>query len=135
MTRKPVALVIDDEEFFRASITEALSSEGFRCYAAEDGEKGLELYRKVMPDVIILDRIMPNAGGTRFQLNVRQNPNRREALLVVYSSTIRSDGEKPGRTYQTGFSAAIDIPKTVPPDQLAGRIAEMIAAGDETTEA
>jgi CheY-like chemotaxis protein len=131
VTRKPVALVIDDEEFFRASITEALSSEGFHCYSAEDGDEGLELYRRVRPDVIVLDRIMPNSGGTRFQLNVRQNPNRRDAFLVVYSSTIRKDGSDASvaDTDYPGFSQVIDVPKTVPPDELAKKIVRLTSAG------
>ncbi|MDF1535189.1 MAG: response regulator [bacterium] len=129
--RKLIALVIDDEEFYRVTMQEALRDEGFRCYTAENGEKGYSLYQRILPDVVVLDRIMPLSGGTRFLMSVRENPNRREAFLVIYSSTLKkesfdeSDPTLPG----SGFTRILEAPKSMAPLELAPKIRELVTGG------
>jgi len=128
----PVVLIIDDEEFYRNSITETLTKAGFDCRSAEDGEEGFQLYKKIMPDVIVLDRIMPRSGGTRFLGSVRDKPNSKEAFLVVYSSTIKTEtvADNKDAFSQSGFSGILEIPKSVTPVDLADRILELSTAGN-----
>ncbi len=128
--RKQVALVIDDEEFYRQTLQEALKEEGFRCHTAENGDEGYTVYQRILPDIVVLDRIMPLAGGTRFLMSVRENPNRREAFLVIYSSTLKKDnlnGEDttlPG----SGFKRILEASKSIPPVELAVKIRELVTS-------
>lgn len=129
--RKKVALVIDDEEFYRQTLQEALKEEGFRCHTAENGEEGYALYQRILPDIVVLDRIMPLAGGTRFLMSVREKPNRREAFLVVYSSTLKKndlnvgDPTLPG----SGFIRILEASKSLAPAELAVKIRELVTNG------
>lgn len=56
-------LVIDDEKVVRMAITYKLKKEGHEVIEAEDGEDGIEKYRKDPADLIITDIIMPNKEG------------------------------------------------------------------------
>jgi DNA-binding response OmpR family regulator len=57
------ALVIDDDENTRYFIRTALESFGFRVTDADCGERGLEVFDEVMPDVVLLDYKMPGMDG------------------------------------------------------------------------
>ena len=56
-------LVIDDDATARDLLTRALLKEGFRVETAADGRQGLELSRRIRPDVITLDVLMPGMDG------------------------------------------------------------------------
>ena len=126
--RQQVALVVDDEEFYRLTLQEALKEEGFRCYTAQNGDEGYSLYQRLMPDVVVLDRIMPLSGGTRFLMSVRDNPNRREAYLVIYSSTLkRTDlNEEEPALPGSGFIRIMEASKSIAPVELAPKIRELV---------
>jgi len=58
-----LVLVIDDELEVRKVLDNYLSKQGYQVELAESGEDGLRLARKVLPDVIILDVMMPKMDG------------------------------------------------------------------------
>ncbi len=61
--RRPAILVIDDEEVIRAGCFQILSEEGYRVGLAENGAEGIELAKKLNPDVVLLDLRMPGISG------------------------------------------------------------------------
>ena len=65
MMRKKV-LVIDDEKSIRDIIGEYLTEEGFEFVEAPDGIRGLEIFRSVSPDLVILDVMMPKWTAGRY---------------------------------------------------------------------
>src|ERR1700743_3248115 len=56
-------LVIDDEEWLREMMLLALRQRGFEVIEAENGEKGIELARKELPDLILCDVNMDKVDG------------------------------------------------------------------------
>ncbi len=71
-------LVIDDEEGFRGLLDTLLSRKGYEVVLASNGQKGLELFRRERPDVIVLDLKRPGMNGLTVLQQVRQiNSNRR----------------------------------------------------------
>jgi len=56
-------LVIEDEEHIGIVVEYNLKRDGFEVYLAEDGTSGLELARKIIPDVILLDWMLPGMDG------------------------------------------------------------------------
>jgi CheY-like chemotaxis protein len=56
-------VVIDDDEQFRAMLTQMLSQDGHRVSEAGDGADGLRLVAHGRPDLIITDILMPNTDG------------------------------------------------------------------------
>lgn len=65
-------VVVDDEHYMRKVVRTMLLSIGIReVYEAPDGEAGLELIRRLAPDVVILDWQMPGLDGPAFVRIVR----------------------------------------------------------------
>jgi len=56
-------LIVDDEKTFRLVAQAALSAEGYEVLVASSGGQGLESARAVRPDVVVLDRNLPDADG------------------------------------------------------------------------
>jgi two-component system response regulator VicR/two-component system response regulator RegX3 len=56
-------LLVDDEEALRSSLTYALVKEGYQVTTAADGHTALKLFHKQVPDVIILDLMLPGVDG------------------------------------------------------------------------
>ncbi|MGH2500193.1 MAG: response regulator [Candidatus Limnocylindria bacterium] len=56
-------LVIDDDANLRHTLGYALRQEGYEVLSAEDGEEGLELFRRAKPDAVILDLMLPRLDG------------------------------------------------------------------------
>ena len=63
MSRGNTVLVVEDEEHIRLVVEYNLRHDGFEVYLAEDGPAALELARKVIPDVILLDWMLPGMNG------------------------------------------------------------------------
>lgn len=59
----PKILVVEDERSLQKALTDALVKEGMEVVNALDGEIGLSLAKKEMPDLILLDLILPKIDG------------------------------------------------------------------------
>ena len=75
MTRQEpmLALVVDNDRFFRELLQEILSDLGYTVTAAADGLEALEAVMHNPPDIIFLDLVMPKVGGDRVWLGLGQN--------------------------------------------------------------
>ena len=58
-------LVVDDEDIIRSMTFELLTDLGYNVILAEDGEQGIDIYRKKQQsiDLVILDMVMPKLNG------------------------------------------------------------------------
>lgn len=61
--KQPTILVVEDEYYVRESLTAYLDDIGFRVLAAENGQRGLELFRLEAPDIVMTDLRMPVMDG------------------------------------------------------------------------
>ncbi|MGE0557135.1 MAG: response regulator transcription factor [Burkholderiales bacterium] len=71
MSRK--ILVIEDEADLRASIVRFLLAEQFDVFVAANGEDGVEVALKEMPDLIVCDIAMPQMDGFGTLFTLREN--------------------------------------------------------------
>ena len=56
-------LIVDDEAGIREIIKMNLELAGYECYEAEDGEKAVQILDKVIPDIVLLDIMLPKMDG------------------------------------------------------------------------
>jgi DNA-binding response OmpR family regulator len=56
-------LIVDDDEMTREIIGNVLASAGYLVYKAEDGMQAINLMREVLPDLILLDILLPDING------------------------------------------------------------------------
>lgn len=63
LRKKPLILVIDDEESMRDSCSQILTRDGFQAETAENGYTGLEKIKETKPDLVLIDLKMPGISG------------------------------------------------------------------------
>ena len=81
-------LVIDDDEFFREVLAQMLKKEGHKVAVSHDGVHALDLLKRIQPDLIITDILMPNMDGVEFIMELsRQSDN---TPLIAMSGGRRS---------------------------------------------
>ena len=68
---KPRVLVVDDEDAVRRALERALELEGYVVEQASDGQEALERIGHSVPDLVVLDVLMPNIDGLETCRRVR----------------------------------------------------------------
>ena len=88
---RPVVLVVDDHADVRAYIRGCLD-EGYKVVEAGDGSVGFEEAVRVVPDLIVMDLMMPAPGGIELATMVRNHPVLNHVPIVMLTaSTEQSD--------------------------------------------
>jgi DNA-binding response OmpR family regulator/anti-sigma regulatory factor (Ser/Thr protein kinase) len=85
-------LLIEDEELVRMSVTDALEQEGFSVLTASDGEKGVELAKTHLPDLIVCDIMMPGLDGYKVLEKLQQLP--KTAIIPFIFLTAKNNFRK-----------------------------------------
>ena len=116
-------LVIDDESPIRLLCRVNLEAEGMEVLEAADGPSGLETARAELPDVILLDVMMPGLDGWRVAEELLDD-NRTEAIPIVFL-TARAELRDRARGIDLG---GVDyVTKPFNPVELAPLVRELIA--------
>ena len=76
-------LVIDDDIIFLDLINTRLLKEGYIVYTANSGEKGLKKAKQIIPDIIILDIVMPDIDGWTVYKKLKSTPLLAEIPVVI----------------------------------------------------
>ena len=85
-TPRHVLLVEDDHEL-REALTEALTSAGHRVTAVPDGGTALQSMRTALPDVIVLDLMMPVMDGWQFRVEQKRDAILAQVPVVAISAS------------------------------------------------
>ena len=76
-------LIIEDEAHMRAALQKCLESEGYRVLTAADGESGLHAVLRELPDLVLLDVMMPRLDGFALCSELRHLANRTPVLMLT----------------------------------------------------
>lgn len=85
-----VVLVLDDEPLQRDILKTILDDEGYETYTASSGAEGLEIVRKLHPDVILTDLKMEGMDGIEFIGSLPQEPFELPVVIMTAYGTITS---------------------------------------------
>ncbi len=78
-------LYVEDDSSTRLQVAHLLKQHGYRCYVAENGQQGLELYRQHAPDIVLTDIRMPVMGGLEMARKIRaDNPDVQLIVLTAF---------------------------------------------------
>ncbi len=111
-------LLIDDSKLVHNHLVPSIKSEGYDVYEAFDGLSGLEMTKKVKPDLIICDIEMPGLNGFEVCSAIR-GLEELSGIYIIMSSTLGSASD-----IQKGFRSGVDeyIIKPVVIEELLDRI-------------
>jgi CheY-like chemotaxis protein len=80
-------LLIEDEEIMVNLLQRKLTQEGYEISVARDGEEGLKLIREAVPDLVLLDIIMPKKGGFEVMEAMQKDKELREIPVIIISNS------------------------------------------------
>lgn len=121
---KPInILAVDDEESFTFFVKLNLQNDSryeFNVTTANGGEAGLKLARKIKPDLILLDIMMPDMSGTEVAEKLLEDPRTKNIPIIFMTAVVQKDevAEEGGTMGGREF-----IAKPVEKDELIDRIA------------
>jgi len=78
-------LIIDDSLTIVVALKKMLQSAGYATLEAADGEKGVELAKREVPDLIFLDIILPGMDGFAALRQMRRDPSLRRIPVIMIS--------------------------------------------------
>ena len=99
-------LVIEDDNSIRSNIIELLNEEGFDTFEAKNGRIGISLGKKVQPDLIISDILMPEINGYEILLELQKDECTASIPFIFLSaladiSNIKRDNKEDADNYLT----------------------------------
>ena len=115
--RNNIVLIIDDETANIIALTNILSS-SYNVFAAKNGPDAITLAEKHLPDVILLDVLMPGMDGYEVISTLKSTDKTRDIPVIFITGLDNIDAEKKGLS----LGAADYIPKPFNPDIVKLRV-------------
>lgn len=111
-------LLVDDEKDILEFLTYNLEKEGYNVVTADNGKKALEIAKRILPDLIILDVMMPEMDGVSTCIEIKKHPKLSDVLILFLTARSEEYSEL------AGFDAGADdyIKKPINPKLLICRV-------------
>lgn len=104
----PLALVVDDDEFVRMIVREALEQAGLEVCEADSGGQALELFAASRPDIVVLDVMMPGLDGFATCAKLRGSVGGSRVPILIMTGL--DDAESIAHAYEQGATDFITKP-------------------------
>lgn len=82
----PKVLIVEDDESLRDVYHEEFESEGFTVEIARDGKEGIEKMESFLPEIVVLDLMMPQMSGFDVLKSVKANPALKNIPILVLTN-------------------------------------------------
>jgi len=101
-------LVVDDDPEILAMLGTRLAKRGYRVSTASDGNEALQLAKKELPDLMLLDVMMPGKSGWEVARAIKQDPATHAIKIVMVTAIGAQVNEITSPIY--GADAHVDKP-------------------------
>ncbi len=108
-------LVVDDEPYIVEAVERILTQKGYQVIGARNGEDGLKKAKEILPDLIILDILMPIMDGTTMAQSLQEDFLTKKIPVIFLTCLIRE--EEIRRLYPSGGKYQL-LAKPFTPEQL-----------------
>ncbi len=118
----PLVLVADDEEDIRSLVAFRLRRAGYEVITAADGEEALLLATTRLPDLVVLDMMMPKATGLEVTRSMREH-EATKVIPVILLTARAQEGD-----VMSGFEAGANdyVKKPFSPQDLQARVQALL---------
>jgi DNA-binding response OmpR family regulator len=121
--KKPRLLLVEDNPDTRQIYKDVFEREGFEVLLAEDGEKGLSYAQATLPEVILLDLMLPKLNGFDLLKRLRDAAETRDIPVMIFSALgDASDRKKAAELGVTEYS----LKAFNPPKQVVNRVRALL---------
>ena len=129
-SKRRSVLIVDDEKDIVDFLKYNIEKEDYRVYTAENGEKAVEMNRKLMPSMILMDVMMPQMDGIEACRVIRNDPLIHQPIIVFLTS--RSEDYSQIAAFDAGGDDYISKP--IRPRLLIKRIEAIFRRVKKTEE-
>lgn len=119
---KSKVLLVEDSKFLRMATERALSNAGYLVSTAADGEEALQVANDKLPDIIVLDMMLPKISGPEVLRALKGNPATMHIPVIVLTSLSQKNEEK---LLRQGAAAYFEK-SALALDQNSGRLAATV---------
>jgi CheY-like chemotaxis protein len=125
---KPYILIVDDDPDILDGILTILESQHYRLETARDGKKCMEMIEQEIPDLLLLDLLMPRMDGWGVIREMRSEPRFAHVPILVLTTVIE-DASRRRYELETGMAMDVQdyIQKPARPAELIRRIEKWLA--------
>ncbi len=116
-------LIVDDETNIVISLEYVMKNAGFNVAVAYDGEEALEKVKENVPDLVILDVMMPKLDGFEVCKKIRENPAWKSVSIVMLTAKGRDSEREKGLS----FGADDYLTKPFSTRDILQRVKEILA--------
>ena len=116
-------LFIEDDPLIIKIYTTRLTADGYQVLSAENGADGITLAEKELPDLIVLDIMMPKVDGFGVLQKLRSHPQLKDKPILVYSNLAQE--EELNRARQLGATEFI-VKANLTPTEMVAKIKQYL---------
>ena len=102
-------LLVDDSKFLRLATGRALTRAGYEMTFAGDGDEALLMAAETLPDLILLDMMLPKMSGLEVLKTLKKEPATEAIPVVVLTGLSQSNAERLLRDGAFGFLTKADL--------------------------
>ena len=117
-------LVVDDDPEIVTMLSTRLTKRGYKVFTASDGHKAIEIAKRELPDVVLLDVMMPGKSGWEVARALKQDPVTQKMKIVMVSAI----GEKTNEITAPIYGADAHVDKPFEFEQLERVIAKLLVS-------
>ena len=101
-------LIVDDEHDIVESLKFVLEDADYTCYCAYNGEDGLKMAKEIMPDLMILDVMMPKINGYKISRLLKYDNKYKDIPILMVTARSQEEDKLIGE--ETGANEYITKP-------------------------
>lgn len=120
-------LIVDDEQDIVESLKFVLEAADFTCYCAYNGEDGLRLAKEIIPDLIILDVMMPKINGYKISRLLKYDSKYKDIPIIMVTARSQLEDKMIGE--ETGVNEYITKPFEL--DAIVKKVESYLGGGEE----
>jgi DNA-binding response OmpR family regulator len=124
-------LIADDEPNIVAALEYLLKQRAYDVHTARDGNEALRVVEHVVPDLVLLDVMMPQTSGYEVCQIIRKRAEWRDIRIIMLSAKGRDSEVVKG----LALGADLYITKPFSTRELMARIEELLGSGSRNAEA
>ena len=119
-------LLVEDSKFIRMATERALARAGYEVNTAEDGEQALQMAREKIPDVILLDMLLPKMAGPDVLKALKKDPVTAKIAVVVCTGLSQKNAERLRKDGACAFLEKSELALDKGCDTLLASLAEIV---------